>query len=102
MTANFSATVVKMTAATAPREARDRGGQPIRTTVLVQKNPVWLEENIAHSMDAEDDTIITAFSGSEGTPNGTYGARLESFGCPVQMRGVIIGRPISAEVAREA
>ncbi len=46
-------------------------GDPLISTVLVQKNPVWLEDNIAHSMHAGDDDIITAFSGGEGTPNGT-------------------------------
>ncbi len=48
-------------------------GENYRSTILVQKNPVRLEENMAHSMHAEDDAIITAFSGSEGTPNGTSG-----------------------------
>ena len=49
---------------------------------------------------SEDDAIITAFSKGGGTPNGTYGARPESFRCPFQKRSVIIGLEIRAEVVR--
>ncbi len=57
--------------------------------------PSRTTEQNSHS---EDDGTITALYGGEGTLNGTYGARPESFRCPVQKRGVIIGRSISAGV----
>ena len=50
----------------------------------------------AHNVRTENRHIIATFATLDRAPIGTYGAPLESFGCPVQKRGVIIGRPISS------
>ena len=64
---------------------------PTRSTVIGISTSTLFGPSFAHNVRTENPYIITSFANPDNAHIGTYGARPESFRCPVQKRGVIIG-----------
>ena len=82
------------------RDAPGGRGRPERKTVIGISTSSLFAPSFAHNVRTENPHIITSFANLDHAHIGTYGAPLESFGCPVQKRGVIIGRLIRYDAGK--